>query len=237
MVKQLPHDHSCHLTFPLTGVIPHKTSCPLILCQHLLLRDLEFEGEREEARTNIGCNILLDSLNLLFPAFGYEQPLDNLRVTARSLQTYPCAQHHLQAECIICLNILNNICAIFKIHEQQQTKTVLKQCTFSSIGSNSYTYMHIWGKSLKRWCCVKRTEPLIDDVASGLQTRTGNFQCMDHNKLENSERDGNTRPPDLPLEKSVCSSGSNSQNWTWNNRLVPNRKRNTSRLYIVTLLI
>ena len=28
--------------------------------------------------------------------------------------------------------------------------------------------------------------------------------------LENSERDGNTRPPDLPLEKPVCRSGSNS---------------------------
>ena len=27
--------------------------------------------------------------------------------------------------------------------------------------------------------------------------------------MENSERDGNTRPPDLPLEKSVCRSGSN----------------------------
>ena len=27
------------------------------------------------------------------------------------------------------------------------------------------------------------------------------FDCVDHNKLENSERDGNTRPPDLPLEK------------------------------------
>ena len=25
--------------------------------------------------------------------------------------------------------------------------------------------------------------------------------------VENSERDGNTRPPNLPLEKSVCSSG------------------------------
>ena len=37
-----------------------------------------------------------------------------------------------------------------------------------------------------------------------------NFDCVDHNKLENSERDGNTRPPDLPLEKSVCRSGSNS---------------------------
>ena len=49
-----------------------------------------------------------------------------------------------------------------------------------------------------------------------------------------SERDGNTRPPDLPLEKFVCRSGSNSENWTWNNRLVPNRKRSSSRLYIVT---
>ena len=33
---------------------------------------------------------------------------------------------------------------------------------------------------------------------------------VDHNKLENSERNGNARPPDLPLEKSVCRSGSNS---------------------------
>ena len=36
------------------------------------------------------------------------------------------------------------------------------------------------------------------------------FDRVDHNKLENSERDGNTRPPDLPLEKPVCRSGSNS---------------------------
>ena len=36
------------------------------------------------------------------------------------------------------------------------------------------------------------------------------FDCVDHKKLENSERDGNTRPPDLPLEKSVCRPGSNS---------------------------
>ena len=25
------------------------------------------------------------------------------------------------------------------------------------------------------------------------------FDCVDHKKLENSERDGNTRPPNLPL--------------------------------------
>ena len=36
------------------------------------------------------------------------------------------------------------------------------------------------------------------------------FDSVDHNKLENSSRDGNTRPPDLPLVKSVCRSRSNS---------------------------
>ena len=35
------------------------------------------------------------------------------------------------------------------------------------------------------------------------------FDYVDHNKLENSETDGNTRPPYLPPEKSVCSSRSN----------------------------
>ena len=38
--------------------------------------------------------------------------------------------------------------------------------------------------------------------------------------MVNSERDGNTRPPDLPLEKPICTSGNNSQKWTWNNRRV-----------------
>ena len=30
------------------------------------------------------------------------------------------------------------------------------------------------------------------------------FDCVDHNKLENSSRYGNIRLPDLPPEKSVC---------------------------------
>ena len=34
--------------------------------------------------------------------------------------------------------------------------------------------------------------------------------CGSHQTVENSERDGNTRPPDLPPEKSVCRSRSNS---------------------------
>ena len=36
------------------------------------------------------------------------------------------------------------------------------------------------------------------------------FDSVNHNKLENSEEDGNTRPSDLPLEKPVCRSGNNS---------------------------
>ena len=36
------------------------------------------------------------------------------------------------------------------------------------------------------------------------------FDCVDHNKLWKILKDGNTRLPDLPLEKFVCRSGSNS---------------------------
>ena len=46
--------------------------------------------------------------------------------------------------------------------------------------------------------------------------------CGSQETVENSERNGNTKPPDLPPEKSVCRSRSYSS--TWNNRLVPNRK-------------
>ena len=36
------------------------------------------------------------------------------------------------------------------------------------------------------------------------------FDWVDHKKLENSKGDGNTRLPDLPPEKPVCRSRSNS---------------------------
>ena len=39
---------------------------------------------------------------------------------------------------------------------------------------------------------------------------TDYVKAFDHNKLENSERDGNTRSLELPPEKSVCRSGRNS---------------------------
>ena len=41
--------------------------------------------------------------------------------------------------------------------------------------------------------------------------------------------------PNLPPEKSAFRLRSNSKNWTWNNGLIQNQKRSTSKLYIVTL--
>ena len=57
--------------------------------------------------------------------------------------------------------------------------------------------------SLKKQESFRKTSICFIDYAKA-------FDCVDHKKLENSERDGNTRPPYLPLEKSVCRSGSKS---------------------------
>ena len=56
----------------------------------------------------------------------------------------------------------------------------------------------------------KKHESSRKTSISALLTMPKPWGCVDHDKLENSERDGNTRPPDLPLEKSVCRSGGNS---------------------------
>ena len=63
------------------------------------------------------------------------------------------------------------------------------------------------------------------------------FHFVDHNKLRKMLQE--MRIPDhvTCLEKPICRSRSNSYNQTWNNRLVQYWERNTSKLYIVTLLI
>ena len=58
-----------------------------------------------------------------------------------------------------------------------------------------------------RWIMEKATE-FQKNIYFCFMDYAKAFDCVDHNKLENSERDGNTRPPDLPLEKSVHRSGS-----------------------------
>ena len=64
------------------------------------------------------------------------------------------------------------------------------------------------------------------------------FNCVDHNKLWKILKEMGIPDHLICLLKNLyAGQESKSQNWTWNNRLVPNRKRSTSRLYIVTLLI
>ena len=63
------------------------------------------------------------------------------------------------------------------------------------------------------------------------------FDCVDHNKLENSSRDGNSRSLDLPPEKYVCRFKKQQlepdmEQWTGSKL-----GKNTPRLYIVTLLV
>jgi len=59
------------------------------------------------------------------------------------------------------------------------------------------------GSSKKRKRVPEKHLFLVIDYAKA-------FDYVDHNKLENSERDGNTRLRNLPLEKSVCRSETNS---------------------------
>ena len=56
--------------------------------------------------------------------------------------------------------------------------------------------------SSKKQECQKNINCFVDCAKA--------FDCVDHNKLENSSRDGNTRPPDLSPEKSGCRSRSSS---------------------------
>ena len=60
------------------------------------------------------------------------------------------------------------------------------------------------------WWIIKKAREFQKNIYFCFIDYAKAFDCVDHNKLENSERDGNTRPPDLPLEKSVSRSGSNS---------------------------
>ena len=57
---------------------------------------------------------------------------------------------------------------------------------------------------------LKKQESSRKTSISALLTMSKSFDCVFYNKLENSEGVGYTRPPDLPLEKPVCRSGSNS---------------------------
>ena len=57
---------------------------------------------------------------------------------------------------------------------------------------------------------IKKTREFHKKSTSALLTMPKPLTVWITTTVENSERDGNTRPPDLPPEKSICRSGSNS---------------------------
>ena len=61
----------------------------------------------------------------------------------------------------------------------------------------------------------KKTLFLLNDYAKAID-------CVDHNKLWKILKEMGILDHLTCLEKPVCRSGSNSQNWAWNNRLVSN---------------
>ena len=63
------------------------------------------------------------------------------------------------------------------------------------------------------------------------------FDCVDHNKLWKIPKEMEIPDHLTCLLRNLYAGQEATENWTWDNRLVPNRKRSTSRMYIVTLLI
>ena len=90
---------------------------------------------------------------------------------------------------------------------------------------------------------IEKAREFLKTFPSAALTVLKAFDCVDHNKLWKILRDGNTGVPYLPPEKPLCRSRSNRTRhetiyvFVPNQELVPNWERNTSRLYIVTLLI
>ena len=64
------------------------------------------------------------------------------------------------------------------------------------------------------------------------------FDCVNHNKLWKILKEMGIPEHLICLLRNLyADQEATVRNWTWNNRLVPNRKRSLSRLYIFTLFI
>ena len=60
------------------------------------------------------------------------------------------------------------------------------------------------------WIIEKKKRRVQKNIYFCFIDHAKDFDCVGHNKLWKIIRDGNTRPPDLPPEKSVCKSKSSS---------------------------
>ena len=87
-----------------------------------------------------------------------------------------------------------------------------------------------------RWI-MEKTREFQKNIYFCFMDYTKAFDCVDHNKLWKILKEMGIPDHLTCLLRSLYAGQEATVNWTWNNRLVPNRKRSTSRLYIVILLI
>ena len=86
-------------------------------------------------------------------------------------------------------------------------------------------------------CWSKRQEKFQKNICFCLIDYAKAFDCVDHHKLWKILQEmGIPDQTTWPASWEICMQVRKQQNWTWNNRLVPNWERSVSRLYIVTLL-
>ena len=92
-----------------------------------------------------------------------------------------------------------------------------RECTCHSKHPLPTTQEKTLHTDIIRWSTPKSDrlyflQPKMEKLNTVCKIKTGSWLWLRGPKqtLENSSRDGNTRPPDLPFEKSVCRSGSNS---------------------------
>ena len=129
--------------------------------------------------------------------------------------------------------------------------TLVKYCSkFSKPGvSNTWTvnfqmfklgFRKGWGRrdQIANICWIEKARELQKNIYFCFIDYAKAFDCVDHNKLWKILKEtGIPDPLTCLLRNLYAGQEATVKNWTWNNRLVPNRKRSTSRLYIVTLLI
>ena len=106
---------------------------------------------------------------------------------------------------------------MISVQKSSLAVTVVKTCDeelsralreIDKTSNNSRLFIYTMTHQIANICWIRESKRLQKSIyfVDGAKI----FDCVDHNKPENSSRDGHTRPPYLPLEKPVCRSRSNS---------------------------
>ena len=151
----------------------------------------------------VGCHFLLQGI---FPTQGLNPDLLNGRQ-----MLYPLS-HQVTQEC-------SNYCKIALISHASKVMLKILQASLQQYVNCELPDVQAGfrkGRGIRdqianiRWIIEKAPEFPEKHLLLLYWLHQSLWLCGSPQTVENSERDGNTRPPDLPLEKPICRSGSNS---------------------------